>query len=330
MLQSILFLATIGLGYVYAFITGFSDASNSVASAIGSRAITPKTALQIASIMEFFGALTGTAVAITITTGIISLSDVRVSTVFAALAGTLIWSVITYFFGIPVSETHGLIGAILGAGIAVGGFEVVLIGKLQYTFIAIFLSPIFGLFFGYIVMKLVRFFFAGSDQKSSRRLFSRLQYITTAFVSFSHGHNDAQKPMGIIAMVIAVQFGIKNPTVPFWVIVSVAVVEAIGVAFGGVRILKTLGLKLAKLRIDQAFVSQVTASGILELASFFGIPTSTTQTITSTLVGTAFGQRKSSVKWGLVQHIFLSWIFTLPATLLISFGFMKGLMFFGL
>jgi inorganic phosphate transporter, PiT family len=330
MLQTILFFTTIGFGYIYAFVTGFGDASNSIATTIGSRAMKPRLALTIASVMEFFGAISGVAVALTITTGVIRLENVRVSTVLAALIGVVVWSGVTYLFGIPVSETHGLIGSIIGAGIAIGGFGIVLYSRLYWTIGAVLLSPILGFLVGLIAMKIVSILFHRSRQDTSKKLFTRLQYLSSSFVAFSHGHNDAQKPMGIIAMVLAIHYEISNPTVPFWVVVSVAAVESLGVALGGVRILKTLGLKLTKLRVDQAFVSQSSAAVVLELASFFGVPISTTQTITSSIIGSGVAVRKNSIRWGLVQEILMSWLITLPATVVIGFGVMKLFLYLGI
>ncbi len=330
MMQQILFFSAIGIGYVYAFVTGFSDASNSIATSIGSRALTPKQALAIASIMEFLGAISGTAVALTITSGIVKLGSISVATVLAALLGVVFWSLFTYLFGIPVSETHGLIGSIMGAGVALGGFGVILYDKMTVTLIAIFLSPILGFLVGYFGIRVLHVFIKRGENKVFHTLFKHLHWVSSSFIAFSHGHNDAQKPMGIIALVLALNYGISQPSVPFWVVISVAVVESIGVAIGGVRILKTLGLKVAKVRMDQSLIAQTGASAVLELASAFAVPISTTQTITSSIIGTSKGIRKNGVRWGLVEEIVLSWLITLPATFGVGWLIMSGFLYFGI
>jgi inorganic phosphate transporter, PiT family len=330
MVQQIIFFLTIGIGYIYAFVTGFSDASNSIATAIGSRALSTKQALAIASIMEFFGAITGTAVALTITSGIVKIGSISVATVLAALLGVVFWSLLTYKFGIPVSETHGLIGSIMGAGVAIGGFGVILYDKLSITLIAIFLSPLLGFLVGFAGIKVLHLFVKRGNNNMLQNVFKKLHWVSSGFIAFSHGHNDAQKPMGIIALVLALNYGISQPSVPMWVVFSVAIVESIGVAIGGVRILKTLGLKIAKVRVDQSLVAQTGAAAVLELASLFAIPISTTQTITSSIIGTNRGVRKNGVRWGLVEEIIISWLITLPATFGVGWLVMSGFLFFGI
>lgn len=323
----ILLILAIVLSYIYAFVGGFTDAANAIATSIGTRAITPLVAVLMAGILEIVGALTGTAVALTIGKGIVSLELISISTVVAALLGTMAWSLLTYYFGIPVSETHGLIGAIVGAGIAVAGTEVIIWKGIIKVLIAIIASPLLGFLGGAFLMGIIYKFFHKASSRRITPIFRNLQRFSSAFMAFSHGRNDAQKPMGILVMVLALYYGWENPGVPLWVILSIGVSAGLGVAYGGWRIIKTLGMKMAPLSTEQGFAAETSAAGVLQLASIFGIPVSTTHTITSSIVGAGVARRFSSVRWGVAFDIILSWVLTLPATVLLGYIFAKMLAF---
>ena len=310
-----LFTITIIFCYIYAFIGGFTDAANAIATAVGSRALSPLTAVLMAGILETVGALTGTAVALTIGKGIVSLELITLVTVLSALLGTMVWSLITYYYGIPVSETHGLIGAVIGAGIAVGGIKVIVLSGLVKTLIAIVISPLLGVFGGMFFMGLLYRLFAKKSAHTMTSIFKNFQRLSSAFMAFSHGQNDAQKPMGVLVMALALHYGWKNPEVPLWVILSIGATAGIGVAYGGWRIIKTLGMRIAPLSVEQGFAAEMSAAGTLQIASYFGIPVSTTHTIASAIVGSGIAKRISSVRWGIAFEIALSWIATLPATI---------------
>jgi len=319
----ILLLLAILLSYAYAFIGGFTDAANAIATSVGSRALSPTAAVLIAGILEIAGALTGTAVALTIGKGIVSLELISISTVLAALMGTMAWSLITYYFGIPVSETHGLIGGIIGAALAVAGTKAILWAGIAKVLIAIIVSPLLGFLGGSLLMGAIYSCFHSSSARKMAFIFKNLQRFSAGFMAFSHGRNDAQKPMGILVMVLALYFGWKDPGVPLWVIFSIGLTAGVGVAFGGWRIIKTLGMKIAPLATEQGFTAETSAAGVLQLASFLGIPVSTTQTITSSIVGAGVARRFSSVRWGIAFEIVLSWILTLPATIAFGWFFAK-------
>lgn len=321
----ILFIAAIFCSYFYAFVGGFTDAANAIATSIGSRALSPTIAVIMAGILEIVGALTGTAVALTIGRGIVSLELISLSTVSAAVLATMSWSLFAYYFGIPLSETHGLVGGIIGAALAVAGGTVIIWGGLTKVLIAIIVSPLIGFAGSFILMGIVyRLSYAGSPRKMTV-VFKNLQRLSAAFMAFSHGRNDAQKPMGIIVMAMAIYFGSQNPGVPLWVILSVGFTAGVGVAMGGWRIIKTLGMKIAPLKPEQGFAAEMSAAGILQLASVFGIPVSTTHTITSSIVGAGAARRFSSVRWGLTMEIVISWVLTLPVT--ISLGWLLAKFF---
>jgi len=321
--EQLLLIFAILFAYIYAFIGGFTDAANAIATSIGSRALTPISAVLMAGVLEIGGALTGTAVALTIGKGIVSLEMISISTVLAALVATMSWSLLTYYIGIPVSETHGLIGGIMGAATAVAGLDVVIWAGIAKVCLAIIISPLLGFMGGAILMKIIYHSFRSQPPRRMAILFKNLQRVSAAFMAFSHGRNDAQKPMGILVMLLAIHYGWKDTNVPIWVILSVGLTAGIGVGLGGWRIIKTLGMRIAPLRTEQGFASEAAASSVLQLASFLGIPVSTTHTITSSIVGAGVARRFSSVRWGIVMDIWISWILTLPATVFFGWFFAK-------
>ena len=318
-------ILTILFSYIYAFVSGFTDAANAIATSVGSRALSPTAAVLMAGVLEIVGALTGTAVALTIGNDIVALDLVSLFTVLAALLGTMAWSLFTYYFGIPVSETHGLIGGIVGAALAAAGPKVILWIGLTKVLIAIVVSPLLGFLGGALLMKAIYYCCHSGSARKLAPIFKNLQRFSAAFMAFSHGRNDAQKPMGILVMALALHFGWKSPSVPIWVILSVGLTAGIGVAYGGWKIIKTLGMRVTSLTPEQGFAAETSAAGVLQLASVFGIPVSTTHTITSSIVGAGVARRFSSVRWGVAFDILLSWILTLPVT--VSLGWLFAQLF---
>ena len=328
----VLLIITIIFSYIYAFVSGFTDAANAIATSVGSRALSPLAAVLMAGILETVGALTGTAVALTIGKGIVDLELISLTTVLAALIGAMAWSLLTYAFGIPVSETHGLIGAVVGAALAkTGSLQVVIWSGLTKVLVAIVVSPLLGFFGGALLMGIIYFIFQKGKAKNLTPLFRNLQRLSSAFMAFSHGRNDAQKPMGVLVMALALYYSWAEVSVPIWVILSVGLAAGLGVAFGGWRIIKTLGLKVTNLTVEQGFSAETSAALVLQGASIFGIPVSTTHTITSSIVGAGAAKRVSTVRWQLVLDIVLSWIFTLPATVMLGWIAAKilGIIFAG-
>ncbi|MBN1941250.1 MAG: inorganic phosphate transporter [Candidatus Diapherotrites archaeon] len=306
------------LSYFYAFIGGFTDAANAIATAIGSRALSARTAILMAGTLEIVGALTGTAVALTIGAGIVALELISLNTVIAALCAAMLWSLITYYFGLPVSETHGLVGGIIGAALAVAGLEVIIWNGVTLVLIAIIVSPFLGFLGGMLFTGIIYRLFWNAPAHKMNRIFKNLSRLSAAFMAFSHGRNDAQKPMGVLVMVLAIYFGWQNPSVPTWVILSIGTVAGLGVAYGGWRIIKTMGMKIAPISIEQSFSAQTSAALVMHGASIFGIPVSTTHTITSSIVGAGAAKRVSSLRLGIISEIAMSWILTLPATIILG------------
>lgn len=320
----ILLIISVIACYLYAFVSGFTDAAQAIASAIGSRSLSPIAAVLMAGILEIVGALTGTAVAITIGKGIVALELISLLTVPAAIFGCLTWSLICYRFGIPVSETHGLIGGIIGAALGVSGtWKVIKWEGLLPILAAIVIAPLLGFLGGYFMMWLVYYFLHSAPSRVMNPLFKNLQRLAAAYLAFSHGRNDAQKPMGILAMALALYYGWKDVSVPTWVIISVGVTAGLGVACGGWRIVKTLGMRITPLAPEQGFISDFAAANVMQLASLLGIPISTTHVDASAVFGVGAARRFSAVRWGVVRDIFASWVITLPATIATGWVFVK-------
>jgi PiT family inorganic phosphate transporter len=316
------FIAAVALAYVYAFVGGFTDAANAIATAVGTRAFTPAQAVLVAAIFELLGALTGTAVALTIGRGIVAPEVLTQGAVVAALLGAMSWSLLTYRFGIPVSETHGLIGGIVGAGLAFAGVQAVQWESLLPVLVAILASPVVGFLGGLLLLSAIYYLFRRVPRSRGHPLFRQLQRLSAIYMAFSHGRNDAQKPMGVLTIALATHFGWTSLEVPLWVIVSVAAVAGPGVAAGGWRIIRTVGMRMTVLNPIQGFAAEVSAASALQVASELGIPVSTTHTITAAIVGAGTVHGRKAVRWGVVGDIALSWVLTLPATIL--FGYLAG------
>lgn len=308
-----LFVLAVGMAYVYAFVGGFTDAANAIATSVGTKVLKPRTAVLMAGVFNLLGGLTGTAVAVTIAAGIVDPSVLDLGTVVAAVAGAMTWSLITYFFGIPVSETHGLIGGLIGAGAATAGWDVVETGSVTKVVSAIGASPVVGFLGGSLMILLVYWLFRNSRRGRVMPWFVNLQRGSAAFMAFSHGRNDAQKPMGILALAIALYYE-RDIRVPIWIVVSCASIAAVGTAYGGWRIIRTLGMRLTELDPVQGFAAEFAGASVLQVASELGIPVSTTHTITSSILGVGATKRVSAVRWGVTGQIFMSWVLTLPAT----------------
>lgn len=321
----LVFIAAVAMSYVYAFVGGFTDAANAIATSVGTRAFTPGQAVMVAGVFELLGALTGTAVALTIGTGVVRAEHLTQGAVVAALAGAMTWSLLTYRFGIPVSETHGLIGGILGVGLLYAGTDGVIWGGLLPVLLAIIASPALGVLGGMVMLIMVRRVFSRSPRATGVLWTRNLQRLSAIYMAFSHGRNDAQKPMGVLTLALIVYLGFPSDQVPLWVIVSVALVAAIGVAVGGWRIIRTLGMRITGLDSSQGFAAETSAATVLQLASQAGIPVSTTHTITSAIVGVGAVSNWRSIRWTLVAEIVSSWILTLPATVLFGYLYAAAL-----
>lgn len=302
------------MAFVYAFVSGFTDAANAIATSVGSRVLSPRAAVVMAGFFNLLGGLTGTAVAVTIGSGIVDVTDLSLTTVVAGLAGAMSWSYVTYLRGIPVSETHGLIGGLIGAAVATAGPDVIKWGTLAKVFGAIGASPAIGFIGGIVLIALVYWAFHRVKRNRAMPVFRNGQRVSAAYMSFSHGRNDAQKPMGVLALAVALYFGRPEVSVSLWMILSAATVAAVGTAYGGWRIIRTIGMRVTDLDPVQGFAAEVSGATVIQVASQLGIPISTTHAITSSILGVGASRRLSAVRWGVTLGIFTSWLVTVPVT----------------
>jgi PiT family inorganic phosphate transporter len=317
-----LVIVTIVLALFFDFLNGFHDAANSIATIVSTRVLKPQYAVLWAAFFNFIAfAFFGLKVAGTIGTGLIDPSVISVQMIFAALVGAIMWNIITWYFGLPSSSSHALIGGILGAGIAKAGFAPLKIAGISKVLAAIVISPLLGMVIGLFMMFIIaKLFFYVTPHKIDV-WFRKLQFISAAFISLGHGGNDAQKTMGIIAILLFTAH-LTGPTfhVPLWVIITCNFVIALGTFFGGWRIVKTMGMKITKLKPVSGFCAETASAATIFLATALGIPVSTTHTITGAIVGVGSLTRASAVRWGVARNIVWAWILTIPASGLVSAG----------
>jgi PiT family inorganic phosphate transporter len=313
-MEHILIIILIALALIFDFLNGFHDSANVVATMISSRAMTPTAALIIASVANFIGPfIFGVAVAKTIGQDVASPSSITIAVVLAALLSASIWNLITWFFGIPSSSSHALIGGIVGAVLVGSGAQALEYKGLILIGLALFLSPVLGYFLGQITMRISLWAVRNATPKAN--LFFKYAQIPTAFtLALSHGTNDAQKTMGIITMGLVVLGYQQAFIVPWWVILSSATAITIGTALGGWRIIHTLGGKFYRIRPIHSFTSQLTSMVVILSASLFGGPVSTTHVVSSSIIGVGAAQRKSMVRWGVMSDILIAWFLTVPVT----------------
>jgi len=308
----------VAVALFFDFLNGFHDSSNIVATMISSRALSPRQALALSAIAHFCGPfLFGVAVATTIGHEVVAEEALIMPVIFAALLAAIAWDLITWFFGIPSSSSHALIGGIVGAVSVDFGLGAIQMRGLAKVAIALFVSPILGLMVGYLLMQLILFLARGASPKINR-FFKRSQILTSLALALSHGTNDAQKTMGIIAMALVASGYLSEFSVPKWVIVACAGAISLGTASGGWRIIKTLGAGFYKVRPVHSFAAQLGSAVVILGAALLGGPVSTTQVVSSTIVGVGSAERLSKVRWGVARNILLAWILTIPATALLA------------
>jgi inorganic phosphate transporter, PiT family len=309
-------LGLIVLALAFDFLNGLHDAANSIATVVATRVLKPRTAVMWAAFFNFIAfAVFGLHVARTIGTGIVEAGLVDVRVVFGALIGGIVWNVVTWRLGIPSSSSHALIGGLAGAGIAKGGLDAVVWGGLGITVAGIVLSPLLGFVLAQLLMVIVRWATLTSTPYSIDRRFRVLQIGSASLYSLGHGGNDAQKTMGIIAVLLYSQGLLGGEFyVPLWVVLSCQAVMALGTLLGGWRIVHTMGSRITRLKPIQGFCAETGGAITLFLATGLGVPVSTTHTITGAIVGVGSARRTAAVRWHVAQDIVLAWIFTVPAT----------------
>jgi len=314
----VIFLVVIAL--VFDFLNGFHDSSNSISTIVSTRVLKPQHAVLWAAFFNFVAAFfIGTAVAHTVGKGIIHIDIVDNLVILAALTGAIVWNITTWYFGLPSSSSHALIGGLIGAGVAKGGIGTLVWSGIIKTTVFIVLSPTIGLILGYIFMLTSLYMNRNSNVARSDKIYRKLQFISSAVYSLGHGMNDAQKTIGIIAVVLYSKGLIGSSfNIPAWIIIMCYSTIALGTMFGGWRIVKTMGTKITKLQPIGGFSAEAAAACAIIGASVFGIPVSTTHTITGAIVGVGSSKRLSAVRWGVAGNIIWAWILTIPISAFIS------------
>jgi inorganic phosphate transporter, PiT family len=316
----------IAFALLFEFANGWTDAPNAIATVVSTRVLRPWHAVGMAAVLNLVGALaTGTFVAETISKGIVSPEAVGLSTVGAAVLAAAIWAMTAQVFGLPSSETHALVASLLGAGFAAGGLGALEWSGTQKVVYSLILSPPIAFLAGFLLMILIYRFFRRSRPRTVRRTFGRGQILSAAFMAFSHGSNDAQKTMGVIALALFLGGQQDTLDVPFWVIITCALVMGLGTSIGGWRVIRTIGLKMTKLEPVNGFAAEASAAGLITLADRFGIPLSTTHVIGSSIMGVGATRRLSAVRWGVAGQVVGTWILTWPGCILL--GYLLGSLF---
>ncbi|MBI5610536.1 MAG: inorganic phosphate transporter [Deltaproteobacteria bacterium] len=320
MLVSLIVLIVAAL--VFDFLNGFHDASNIVATMISSRAVSPRKALALVTIGEVSGPfLFGVAVATTIGSGVVEKGAVTMPVLIAALCGAITWNVITWFFGIPSSSSHALVGGIIGAVVVEHGFSALMWSGISKILLALFISPPLGLLGGFIIQRAILITLKATDARPGTNwIFRNGQLFTSAWLALSHGSNDAQKTMGIITMGLLATGQISEFAVPTWVIALSAAAIGLGTATGGWRLIKTLGYGFYKVWPIHAFTTQLSSAVVILSAALLGGPVSTTQVVSSAIVGVGASERVQKVRWTVAGQIVIAWVLTIPSASLVAAG----------
>ena len=311
------------LAVIFDYVNGFHDTANAIATSVATQALRPAHAILMATAFNFIGAFAGTAVAKTIGSGLVDEQTTTSVIIVSALIGAIVWNLITWRLGLPSSSSHALIGGLLGATIVGAGWSSLKIGDLTSGIIGkvivpLVSSPILGFVIAFFLMVAILWIFRFSQRKPMARRFRRLQVFSAGYMAFAHGSNDAQKTMGIITLALFSAGVITDNTVPPWVIVIAASAISTGTAVGGWRIMKTMGQKVTDLEPVQGFAAETTGATIILGAAHFGMPVSTTQVISSAIMGVGTSKGTKHVRWGVARDILIAWVLTIPMAGLIG------------
>ena len=311
-------IVVILLALIFDFLNGMRDVSNVVATMISLRAFSSQTALSIASISEFIGPfLFGVVVARTIADQVVQSGALTLTVIMSALLGAIGWNLITWYFGIPGSSSHALLGGLVGAVWVGVGLDAIKWSGIGKILIALFVSPLIGFLVGFILTRLV-YFLARSATPRINNFFKSAQFFTAIGLALSHGANDAQKAMGIIVLSLVIAGDLPGFQVPTWVIVLCAAAMALGASLGGWRVIRTLGAKIYKIRPLHSFSTQLASAIVILVASLFGVPVSTSQVVSSAIIGVGSSERVSKVRWSVAGEIVTAWLITIPASALLA------------
>lgn len=311
-------ITLIALALLFDFLNGVNDSANVVATVISSRAMNPRAALLLTALGEFTGPLLfGVAVAKTVGADLLVAEAINMQVMLAALIGAILWNLVTWYFGIPSSSSHALVGGLLGAAVSAAGLAVVQTAGLSRILLALFISPILGLLAGYLMTKLL-FLLTRWSRPSVNRLFQRLQVLTSFGLALSHGTNDAQKTMGVITLGLVISGQLSDFSVPLWVVLAAAGAIALGTSVGGWRVIRTLGGRIIRVRPVHGFASQMAGAGVILGAALLGGPVSTTQVMSSGIMGAGAAERINMVRWQVGRDLLVAWLLTIPITALVA------------
>ncbi len=315
-----LLIIVIVLTLVFAFLNGIHDSSNIVATMISSRAFSPRAALGVTALAEFSGPfIFGVAVANTIGNEIADASAINITVLLAAISAAILWNLLTWYLGMPSSSSHALIGGFIGAVLIGAGWDKIMLAGLEKVLIALFVSPLIGFAFGFIINRLITFLFANATPRVGW-LFKRGQIVTAVALALSHGANDAPKNMGIITLALVTGGVLPEFAVPLWVIFASSGMIALGTALGGWRLIRTLGAKFFKIRPLDGFNAQLASAVVILGSSILGGPVSTTQVVSTSIMGVGAAHRFSKVRWGVAVDIAVAWLLTIPVSGLLAAG----------
>jgi inorganic phosphate transporter, PiT family len=316
-------VAVVAIALFFDFTNGFHDTANSIATSVSTRALSPRLAVLSAAVLNFAGAFVSLKVAATVATGIVDADAITLEIVLAGLVGAITWNLITWYLGLPSSSSHALIGGMIGSAVAAQGLDVVKWnGLYEKVLLPSLAAPFLGVFGAAAIMLVLLWIIRKRQPGIVNRVFRRLQLVSGGFVAFTHGTNDAQKTMGIIALALVASGHLDPETfdVPLWVIASAATAMGMGTYAGGWRIIRTLGQRVAKLDPPQGFAAQTACASILWTTAHYGFPVSTTHTISGSVLGAGATRRISAVRWGVAGNILLAWIMTIPCAAIVGAG----------
>jgi len=311
------------LAVLFDIANGWHDCANAIATVVSTKVLSPMAAVSLAAFMNILGAFLTTAVAKTIGKGIVDPAAVTDTVIIAALLSAILWNLITILMGLPVSSSHALVGGLIGAAAAHGGLSILNSDGIIKIFLSLLVSPIIGFFIGFLFMKLILRLFGGLAPGIISKHFGRLQILSSSFMAFGHGSNDAQKAMGIITMALLAAGKIKTLEVPVWVILTCALAMGFGTIFGGWKIIKTLGVKMLKLEPIHGFAAETSSAAIILVSSHWGLPVSTTHVVSTAILGVGATKRLSAVRWGIAGKIVMAWVLTLPFCIVIAWGIVR-------
>jgi len=320
----LIIIAALGFG----FSNGLNDAANAIATVIGSRVLSPRNAIIMAAIFNLggtlSGALLGAYVAKTIGKGIVMPEVLTLCTVIAGVIAAVIWVLAATYYGMPMSVSHSLVAGLLGAGIAAGGTDIIVWDVFSKVLLAVIFAPLLGFAGGFVFMVLIMWLFRHSAPDRVSSLFSQVQLLAAAFVAYAHGKTDGQMPIGIIALRLMIYYSKDQFDIPLWAIFASAASVAIGITFGGWRVIRTVGTKITTLRPVHGSAAETSAAAVIEAASNLGIPVSTTQCISGSVMGAGATKRLSAVRWGVARNIVITWVITFPICIVLGWLLEKG------